>query len=75
MCCLANTPCPGPLTTPDALNLGVRCSEAFGFWLTALVRALLTALHPGVLEEGRLGGLPGLGTDGGSPATFPAAAG
>lgn len=32
-------------------------------------------VHPGLPEEGRLRGLPGLGTDRGSPATFPAAAG
>lgn len=50
--------------------------EAFEFSLTAVVLTLwLIAVHPGVLEEGRLRGLPGLGADRGPSAPFPAAAG
>lgn len=43
-------------------------------WHHLAIYCWLLAVHPGVLEEGRLGRLPGLGADTGPSAAIPAAA-
>ena len=60
---------PEPQPTPNLLNLGVECLGAI-----RLLTVLFIVVHPGILEERRFSGLPGLGADTGPSAAVPAAA-
>ena len=61
-------PWPGPQPTPSLESWGPVP------WHHLTSYCWLLAVHPGVLEEGRLSGLPGLGADTGPSAAVPAAA-